>query len=167
MNSGRQAGKKTPGLLGQARGPFKEDESCADRLRLGIPAMASQSQSSAGRDPVRAAVSDSGLEASALISVPALPLPTAQCGLLWEPRESSSSCLASTLNPWEYPLIHRNYNPDPREQGQEKVLSSSRYTVERKIRKHEAIEQEKIFEIIQFNQLFLCQDGVYIFKIYE
>ncbi|TKC45908.1 hypothetical protein EI555_013376, partial [Monodon monoceros] len=95
----RQAGKKTPGLLGQARGPFKEDESCADRLRLGIPAMASQSQSSAGRDPVRAAVSDSGLEASALISV-------------WSP-------LASTLNPWEYPLIHRNYNPDPREQGQE------------------------------------------------
>ncbi|KAJ8789029.1 hypothetical protein J1605_022281 [Eschrichtius robustus] len=38
--------------------------------------MASQSQSSAGRDPVHAAVSDSGLEASALISVPALPLPT-------------------------------------------------------------------------------------------
>ncbi|KAB0390401.1 hypothetical protein E2I00_004939, partial [Balaenoptera physalus] len=55
----RQAGKKTPGLLGQASGPFKEDESCADRLRLGIPAMASQSQSSAGRDPVHAATQES------------------------------------------------------------------------------------------------------------
>ncbi|XP_032491517.1 plasminogen receptor (KT) isoform X3 [Phocoena sinus] len=92
MNSGRQAGKKTPGLLGQARGPFKEDESCADRLRLGIPAMASQSQSSAGRDPVREAVSDSGLEASALISVSALPLPTAQQVLLCCWRQWTWGC---------------------------------------------------------------------------